>query len=126
MLQLKTGRHEKYAICRKRSHSMFAKVSSIEFLPGCEEEALNYILVRMFPIASTQHGFKDAFIFQNTAEQQKYTLISLWESLEAMQSSGPPEYLREEQQHFETLIAAFSQNIDVMFFQFSKQEQKME
>ncbi len=99
---------------------MYAKISYVEFLPGKEQEALTYIRDRMFPSASVQAGFKDSFIFQSTTEPQKYTLISLWESQEKMQASRPPEYLHAEQEHFDTLIADFSQNTHEMLFQFSE------
>lgn len=99
---------------------MYVKISDVEFLPGNEKEALGYIRDKMFPCASVQAGFKDAFIFQSTAEPQKYTLMSLWESQETMQSSKLPEHLYAEQQHFETLITDFSQGIHEILFQFSK------
>ncbi|GCE12272.1 antibiotic biosynthesis monooxygenase family protein [Tengunoibacter tsumagoiensis] len=99
---------------------MYTKLSFVEFLPGNEQEALDYIREKMFPSASVQAGFKDAFIFQSAAEPQKYTLMSLWESLEKMQSSKPPDHLSAEQQHFETLIATFSQSTHELLFQFSE------
>ncbi|HEY4385978.1 MAG TPA: antibiotic biosynthesis monooxygenase [Ktedonobacteraceae bacterium] len=102
---------------------MYAKVTRITFHPSSEEEALNFIQNRMFPSASVQRGFKDAFIFQNTAEQHKYTLISVWESEEAMQVSGPPEDLLPELQHFDTLVAEASQEIHTQLFQFSERSQ---
>ncbi|HTK07806.1 MAG TPA: antibiotic biosynthesis monooxygenase family protein [Ktedonobacteraceae bacterium] len=103
---------------------MHAKVTRITFHPDSEEEALNFIRNRMFPSASAQRGFKDAFIFQNTAEQHKYTLISVWESEEAMQASAPPEDLLPELQHFDTLIAEASQDTHTLLFQFSAQSQR--
>jgi heme-degrading monooxygenase HmoA len=105
---------------------MYTKISSVEFLPGNEQEALDYIREKMFPSASVQAGFKDAFIFQSAAEPQKYTLMSLWESLEKMQSSKLPDHLYAEQQHFETLIATFSQSTHELLFQFSERPEPEE
>ena len=105
---------------------MYAKISQVAFKPGNEEEALDFIRTKMFPSASVQSGFKDAFIFQNTHSDPltpKYTLISIWESKEAMQKSAPPEHLHAGQQRFETLVASFSQEIHEMLFQFSEHSQ---
>ena len=101
---------------------MYAKISYVEFLPGNEKEALDYSQEKMFPSASVQTGFKDAFIFQRREEPQKYTLMSLWESQEEMQLSKLPDHLYTEQQHFETLIAHFSQGTHEMLFHFSDRQ----
>jgi heme-degrading monooxygenase HmoA len=102
---------------------MYAKMTQITFRPGYEVEALKYIRTRMFPSASVQRGFQDAFIFQNAADPHQYTLISLWKSLETLQASHPPEDILAEQQHFETLITEVSQDIHKQLFQFSKRDQ---
>ena len=98
---------------------MFAKVSTITFKPGSEEEALQFVPTRMFPSASTQNGFKDAYILQDRKEEQKYMLMSIWENLETLQASRPPEDLLEEQAHFDTLVTSFEQEIKEVLFNFS-------
>ncbi len=103
---------------QERVSRMYAKISSVEFLLGNEQEALEYIRERMFPSASVQAGFQDACIFQSATEPQKYTLMILWENWEKMQSSKLPDHLSAEQQHFETLIATFSQGTHELLFQF--------
>jgi heme-degrading monooxygenase HmoA len=104
---------------RKERQSMYSKVSTVEFKPESEEEALEFIRTKMFPGASVQKGFKDAFIFRDTKQPQKYTLISLWENLETLQASRPPQELFEEQEHFETLVASFEQEIKEVLFNFA-------
>lgn len=103
---------------------MYTKVTSITFHPGSEEEALNFIRTSMFPSASVQRGFQNAFIFQSLTDPHKYTLVSLWESIEAMQASGPPEELLPDLQRFDTLITDITQDIHAQLFQFSKHDKE--
>jgi heme-degrading monooxygenase HmoA len=84
---------------------MHARVSTVRFQPGGEDEALHIFRDIMLPSASKQKGFKGALILKSDADPEQHIIISLWKNEEAMLESRPPEEIVPHLEPLEELIA---------------------
>ena len=84
---------------------MHARVSTVRFRAGGEDEALHIFRDIMLPSASKQKGFKGALILKSDADPEEHIVISLWKTEEAMLESHAPEDLVPQLEPLEQLIA---------------------
>jgi heme-degrading monooxygenase HmoA len=84
---------------------MHARVSTVRFQAGGEDEALHIFRDIMLPSASKQKGFKGALILKSDADPEEHIVISLWKTEEAMLESRAPEDLVPQLEPLEQLIA---------------------
>jgi heme-degrading monooxygenase HmoA len=84
---------------------MHARVSTVRFQPGGEDEALHIFRDIMLPSASKQKGFKGALILKSDADPEEHIVISLWKTEEAMLESRAPEDIIPQLEPLEQLIA---------------------
>ena len=70
---------------------MYAKATQLQFRPGTIDEATRIIRDIMIPSASTQQGFKGAFILRPDTNLDKHIIISLWETKAQLLASHAPE-----------------------------------
>jgi quinol monooxygenase YgiN len=84
---------------------MHARVSTVRFQAGGEDEALHIFRDIMLPGASKQKGFKGALILKSDADPEEHIVISLWKTEEAMLESHAPEDLVPQLEPLEQLIA---------------------
>jgi hypothetical protein len=84
---------------------MHARVSTVRFQSGGEDEALHIFRDIMLPSASKQKGFKGALILKSDVDPEQHIIISLWKNEETMLESGPPEEIVPLLEPLEELIA---------------------
>ena len=70
---------------------MYAKATQLQFQPGTTDEATRIIRDIIDPSASTQQGFKGAFMLRPDTNPDKHIIISLWETKAQLLASHPPE-----------------------------------
>ncbi len=85
--------------------TMHARVSTVRFQPGGEDEALHIFRDIMLPSASKQKGFKGALILKSDADPEQHIIISIWKTEENMLESHPPEQIVPLLEPLEELIA---------------------
>lgn len=89
---------------------MFARTTIVRFKPGAEEQAEHFVREIMLPTASKQQGFQEALFLKNGKDAGKYTIISIWETEEAMLASRPPDELLPQLDAFGEHIAEADQD----------------
>ena len=95
---------------------MYARTTTLRFQPGTADEATRIIQEIMLPGASTQRGFRGAFMLKSDTDTEKYTIISLWETLDDLLESSPPEEIVPLLEPLDDFITETSQDTcDVLF-----------
>lgn len=103
---------------------MHARTTTLRFQPGTAEEATRIIRDIMLPGASVQRGFKGATMFRSDTDAGKYTIISLWETLDDLLTSKPPEESIPLLEPLDDFIIESSQDTCEVLFQIAEHTPK--
>ena len=103
---------------------MHARTTTLRFQPGTAEEATRIIREIMLPGASVQRGFKGALMFRSDTDAEKYSIISLWETLNDLLASQPPEESIPLLEPLDDFIAEASQDTCEVLFQVDEHTHK--
>lgn len=96
---------------------MHARTTTVRFQPGTADEAARIIREIMLPSAGAQHGFKGAWMLKSDTDTEKCIIISLWDTLDDLLASAPPEEIIPLLEPLDDFISESSQDTCEVLFQ---------
>ena len=89
---------------------MHARATSVRFHPGTVDEAVSIFRDAMLPRTSTQPGFRGAYILISDTHSDRGIIITLWDTLDNLLSSAPPDDILPLLDRLDELIAEINQD----------------
>ena len=89
---------------------MHARATIVRFQPGTVDEATSIFRDVMLPRVSTLQGFAGAYILMSDTHADKGIIITLWETLDDLLSSSPPEDILPDLDRLDELITEMHQD----------------
>ena len=89
---------------------MHARATSVRFQPDTVDEATSIFRDVMLPRASTLQGFKGAYILMSDTHPDQGIIITLWETLDDLLNSSPPEDILPDLDRLDELITEMHQD----------------
>jgi hypothetical protein len=89
---------------------MHARATIVRFHPGAINEATHIFREVMLPRASAQPGFRGAYILMSDTHPDNGIIITLWDTLDDLLSSTPPDDIAPQLDRLDELIAEVNQD----------------